>query len=81
MADTELMASMRDASFLRCPGRAGKYHAIIKHKDGHRGPACSPGMQHIHDLEEPAAGLLESEKCQAPGCRKAFAQLAKDPQP
>lgn len=51
-------------------------HAIVDRKDGTRGPACGI-MFHCEDTEEPARGLLESEKCRRPGCRHAFAAAAK----
>lgn len=73
-----LVAARRDCSFYANPAgfgsnpRPSKMHAIVDRKDGSRGPACGYPF-HDETTEESAAGLLESEKCERPGCKKAFA--------
>ncbi|MDQ1090638.1 hypothetical protein QE400_000051 [Xanthomonas sacchari] len=75
----ELTAARRDASAYANPAGHGrnptptKMHAIISRKDGSRGPACGI-WSHDETTEEPASGLLESEKCAKPGCRSEFAK-------
>jgi len=76
--EKELMASWRDASDFSYPGRATKYHAIVEDERGFPVLACGSGHP-IMEMAEPASGLTPSEKCNKPGCRKAFA--AADPTP
>lgn len=82
----ELIAARRDATFYANPSGFGNnprptvMHAIVTRKDGSRGPACGIPL-HDEDTEEPASGLLETEKCSRPGCRHAFAASAQEPAP
>lgn len=80
---SKLIAARRDASIYNYPSGHGRnprptlMHAIVVRSDGSRGPAC--GI-HAHDelTEEPAYGLMDTEKCGKPGCRAAFAAAAKE---
>lgn len=72
MAD--LKAAMRDHSFDE-RARRGKtwlFHALVE-RDGRLVMACGDGF-HIAETEEPAAGLLASERCNRSGCKQAFAR-------
>lgn len=77
-----LIAALSSAEFYitgkRKPGSV-KYHAIIHRRDGLMGAACGV---HAYDetTQEPAFGLLDSEKCERAACRKAFEADKETPQ-
>lgn len=74
---TRLLAAPRDAAWSATVGRGGKFHAVVRCGDDGYQPLCGREMV-VDDLRlEPAHGLMESEKCGAPGCRAAFERDAK----
>lgn len=79
----ELMAAMRDASWFRKPGRAGRYHVVIKRPDGLEA-ACGQFAFLQRDADafrsrgaiERAADVALVLRCRRNGCRQRWPEPA-----
>jgi hypothetical protein len=62
-----VVATMRDASWFRRPGRARRYHVLKSGK-----AACGMCALFVMESEQPAHEVPEVLRCRRPGCRQAF---------
>jgi hypothetical protein len=87
MAEQELLAGRRDATFLASPGRAEVAHVAVEDRGGWFA-ACAPGRHLrgrrcillVEETLREAVTVHPNGRCRQPGCRVRWPAEYRDPQ-